>query len=637
MIKQFIGLVLLSFCLLIDAKEYDSPAKNIEELKSRLNEMVEYYDAPGLSVAIVDKHTHRLVAGFGLADKQTNKPASAETLFRMGSISKMFVSLAALKLEEQGKLDLQTPLKQLVPDIEFENPWQDTHPVRLIHLLEHTAGWDDIHLAEYANNDPTPLTLKQALDYHPDSRVSRWRPGERMSYSNSGPAVAAYAIEKVTGTDFETYVRQHFFQPLGMSSASYRYPEQDHLLATLYQDGEVSDYWHIAMRPSGSINASARDMANFVQFFINRGVANGDRLLSQQSIQKMETPHSSIAANANMKTGYGLGNYTSHYKNFVFHGHSGGVNGGVARLAYLANEGVGFGVMMNSDKSYAFKPIYKEIQRYITFGMSGPKRPEIKPISEKIAEQYTGYYRQVNPRQALFGFTSELMGTRFLTVKTDIAGWGEISHSANLEQDKTTDNKDSNADKDGHYYPVGDNLFRQKNNSEATFGLLKDQDGLAVQVGTQYWQKISAFDYYATKWSAFLFIATVVLNVLWFFVWGIRRLNKKIEKGPAMTIRWWPFIAAASIVGMLILLTIGQLVDIFKMLGEPSFISMSILILSIVFPISAVVGLIQSIRFRKADINRFAKIFCFISSLVFVLSIGYLLPAGLIGLATFSY
>ena len=97
--------------------------------------------------------------------------------------------------------------------------------MRIVHLLEHTTGWDDIHLPECAHNDPTPLTLQQGLEYHPHSRVSRWKPGSRFAYCNSGPAVAARVIEIVTGQEFEAYITENFFLSMGMNTASYRMTE----------------------------------------------------------------------------------------------------------------------------------------------------------------------------------------------------------------------------------------------------------------------------------------------------------------------------------------------------------------------------------------------------------------------------
>jgi len=96
--------------------------------------------------------------------------------------------------------------------------------VRVADLLEHTTGWDDMHLREYAKDAPASMGLREALDYDHHSRISRWPPGTRMAYCNSGPAVAAYIVEKITGQRFEDFVEQNFFGPIGMKTATYFQP-----------------------------------------------------------------------------------------------------------------------------------------------------------------------------------------------------------------------------------------------------------------------------------------------------------------------------------------------------------------------------------------------------------------------------
>src|SRR6185369_10239565 len=180
------------------------------------------------------------------------------------------------------KLKLTDNVKQWVPDVFFTNQWESTDPVRLVHLMEHTAGFDDMHMREYAHNDLTPIRLKEALAYDEASRVCRWRPGSRMSYCNSGPAVLAAIVEKVSGQRFEDYVQEHFFQPLHMDTASYFLtPEVERRLTGLYHADGVTTYpyWHFCFRPSGAVNASAKDMANYVRFYLQRGSLDGAQLL----------------------------------------------------------------------------------------------------------------------------------------------------------------------------------------------------------------------------------------------------------------------------------------------------------------------------------------------------------------------
>ncbi|NVJ60568.1 MAG: serine hydrolase [Gammaproteobacteria bacterium] len=597
--------------------EERSPAKNIEELKAQLEDIIEYHAIPGLSVAIVDKETDRLVAGFGLANKEQNIAASAETQFRIGSISKMFVGLAALKLIEEGELDLDTHLRMMVPELEFTNPWESTHPVKLIHLLQHTAGWDDIHLPEYANNDPKPLTLKQGLDFHPHSRVSRWRPGERMSYSNAGPAVMAYVIQKKTNMDFERYIEKNFLQPLNMMSTTYRYPSDDTLMATLYVEQQPVDYWHIMMRPSGSINSTARDMANLVKFFLNRGEFNGERVLPERLMRHMERPLTTLAVRAGLKTGYGITNYSTPYKNFWFHGHNGGVNGGAAELAYNADQGFGYAFMINTNGGEGMREISKAIKDYLTYGVSGPKLPNEHELSADIAKEYSGYYMPVNPRQEFSRFIEQVMGVRELTLNEK---GGRFSDSA----------------EDISYVPTSDRLLRQNKQSKASLALLKDEQGLAIQVNGQYLQKISAFRHYLGQALFFTFIGLIVLHLIWFWVWLVRWLIGKIQKGPAMQVRVWPFIASLSVVVFVVTFAIAQVVDLMNLLGKISAASFIIMVATYIFAISAFGGLLQSVRYFNRDINAYSKWFCLFSSIIYSVVTCYLLYFGIIGFQTFG-
>ena len=121
---------------------------------------------------------------------------------------------------EDGVLDLNAKLKDVVPEIEFTNKWEATDPIRLVHLSEHTTGWDDIQFSEYRDFGPdvTPL---EGLAANPVSRTSRWRPGRYASYCNSGPVALAAAIEKMTGEKYEDLVDERIFAPLGIEGASF--------------------------------------------------------------------------------------------------------------------------------------------------------------------------------------------------------------------------------------------------------------------------------------------------------------------------------------------------------------------------------------------------------------------------------
>jgi CubicO group peptidase (beta-lactamase class C family) len=184
------------------------------QLQNEIKKIVNDYKGLSAGVALISKGQPDWIVGVGNSNSNETQPISENTIFRTASISKMFVALAILKLHERGNLKLEDRIKDIVPEVEFENPWEDTDPIRIVHLLEHTTGWDEIHLVERVHNHNSLISLKKALEFHSHSRKSRWVPGSRMSYSNSGFAVAAYVVEKTSGMPYEKFVHEYILKPL---------------------------------------------------------------------------------------------------------------------------------------------------------------------------------------------------------------------------------------------------------------------------------------------------------------------------------------------------------------------------------------------------------------------------------------
>src|SRR5688500_15226030 len=135
------ALLLLSTALLACASASGAdprPPKTLEELEERIEQIRKDSGTPAIGIALVNKDGPYWLTGWGKADVRSGRAANEDTLFRIGSISKMFAALSVLKLVEEGKLSLDDKLRDRAPEVAFENPWEDTHPVRIAHLLEHT-------------------------------------------------------------------------------------------------------------------------------------------------------------------------------------------------------------------------------------------------------------------------------------------------------------------------------------------------------------------------------------------------------------------------------------------------------------------------------------------------------------------
>ena len=212
--------------------------KTVEEFRAAVQKVLDDTGVPGAGIALVRQSGVEWAGGVGLADRERRTPVTADTHFRAGSISKTFIAMALVQLSEDDDLDLDTPVAEIASEVPFDNPWEELHPVRVIHLMQHTAGFDDMHFNEVYNlRDSPDMPLVEVLRHNPRSRKVRWRPGTRVSYSNPGYALAGYLVEKITGQPYEDFIARRTFAPIGMTTSSFRLtPEDEALLAKGYRD-----------------------------------------------------------------------------------------------------------------------------------------------------------------------------------------------------------------------------------------------------------------------------------------------------------------------------------------------------------------------------------------------------------------
>lgn len=602
----------------VQAQEKSTPG-TVAELKIAIEKVLEQTKTPAVGLALINRDSSVWISALGKANIEHNIKATENTMFRIGSTSKMFVSLAILKLQEEGRVSLRDKVKDLVPEIEFKNPWSKTSPIVVEHLLEHTTGWDDMHLVDYALNDPN-LTLKEGLDFHPDSRTSRWIPGTRMSYCNSGPPVAAYIIEKITGQTFEDYIQEHFFEPMGMEHMTYFASDQYKLLgATLYKDGEPQKYWNISVRPSGAINASPKDMANMLQFFINRGRVDSLQLISEASLKRMETPTSSTGAKAGLEYGYGLSNYSSSHKRFVYRSHNGGVNGGLTDFSYLPEHKLGYAVMINSGNTNALSRITKLIRefqtKYIRDGEIG--RSKIEPNQEHTI---AGYYVPINPRIQMNYYLERILNVKHIWTKDNytiikglFGGWPQIHIS------------------------VEDRKYLVTETGKVSMVQVIDPlAGEVVHYGSQVLKRVSPLLVFGQLILGVAWIVGSITSLFLGIFWSIRYLKRKIPVSPALSVLVWPFVASLVLL-ISIILNFLSFSNPIELLGTMNFLSVSIMLLGICFALASAWSVVNVINKRKAIIDKYIYWHSVIVSGLHVTVTSYLLWYGLIGLQTWSY
>ncbi|MGB6687528.1 MAG: serine hydrolase domain-containing protein [Terracidiphilus sp.] len=253
---------------------------------------LERSDIAGATVLVMQDGNVLLEKGYGYADLKAKKSVDPNaTIFRLASISKLFTWVSVMQLEEQGKLDLDTDVNRY---LDFQIRPAFNKPITLRNLMTHTGGFEEV-LDDIIVLDPKQQpTLRDDLIRNQPKRL--FPPGVVPAYSNYGVGLASYIVQRVSGEQFEQYVQDHIFTPLGMTHSSFYQPIQKSL-ANLPSEG----YRSSTLKPpvgfemlnpvgAGGLSSTASDMGRFGQALLNGGELDGKRILKPETLAQMWTP-----------------------------------------------------------------------------------------------------------------------------------------------------------------------------------------------------------------------------------------------------------------------------------------------------------------------------------------------------------
>ena len=542
----------------------DAPA-TIDELRQRIQTVLDREGIPAVGIALGGRDGPIWIGGVGVADVTTRRPVDGDTVFRVGSISKSIVGLGAMRLAEQGKLSLDRPLDELVPDTGIANRWQT--PVTLAQCLEHTAGLDDMHFNELFAGDDA-MSPAAALAINMRARVIRWEPGTRMSYSNVGYTLAARAIEVASGEPFDVYLKREVLVPLGMSEADFRRtPSLAARLATGYAGrGRVAEFRPIAHRAAGALLASPTDLAKLVQFWLVRDT----RVVSAAGLERIE--HTRTLPYRNTDFEYGLGNQGDVTQPARGRGHDGGIDGFLSSLRYFPDLGVGYVMLLNGTYSFhAFMEIRSLLFAYLTRGKAIPPPPA-------GAAQPPGaeFFAFANPRNQLFAFIDRSL----LGFRVHARGDGGV-HLETLLGDAVD------------LVPTADGGYRLPSQSGTALRFAHDRQGKPIMlVGMAY---AEAASWWPARLRAFalvfamklLLIAPLLLGAKL----GLMAIQGRHVRAPGLTA--WPAIAGVCMVALpRLAMEAGER----GLLGERNALTIAICATTWLFAIAASISLWAAVR-----------------------------------------
>ena len=357
-----------------------------------VQDKMEQFGVPGLSIGILrDGKTCR--AGFGVVDLETHELVNPETLFLVGSISKVFVATLAVRLVDEGLVSLDVPIRTFLPDLRLADPTAP-HRITLRHLLTHTSGLSGDGFADHGQGDDA---LSEYIATFSALRQET-QPGEFWSYCNTGFVLAAAVVERVLGTTFEAAMRQRVIEPLGLDRTFFANESIPYLVATGY-DHEVgrepkpvprANTWR-TVNPAGGMVSTVGDLLRFAEFHMGDGTLNGTRVLSEASVREMQRRQVTI----NPGEQWGIGWAMREINGVRIIEHSGWMSGSRAQLIVVPEHGAAVAILATGGGAHSANHAIAKAILSDHFGL--PNLPLVRvSMPDETLARYTGRYRHTH-------------------------------------------------------------------------------------------------------------------------------------------------------------------------------------------------------------------------------------------------
>ena len=338
----------------VQAQSDDIPAHGrytlaAEALSQFIEREIEQKALPAVSIAVVDTEGVVWARGFGFADLERTRPATAATIYRVGSVSKLLSDIAVVQAIEQGTLQLDDDIRRVLPDFHPRNPFDQ--PITLRQLMNHQSGLVREPPVGSYFDAAAPSLAETVLSLNETELVHA--PGSATKYSNAAVAVAGRALEVVAGQSFAKHLQTEWLAPLGMNSSNYELtPEVEDRLA----HGQMWSYdgrrfpapnLQMGAQPAGNLYSTVLDLGRFMQLILRGGELGGQRFLSPKMLAEMlaVSPPGKTESPRDFGIGFALGEFDGH-KTFE---HGGAIYGHATQFVGLPEQRLGVIVVTSLD------------------------------------------------------------------------------------------------------------------------------------------------------------------------------------------------------------------------------------------------------------------------------------------------
>ncbi|WOJ92131.1 serine hydrolase domain-containing protein [Congregibacter variabilis] len=527
---------------------------------SQLDSILKEESLPGVAWATIDANTVE-TGGNGYAELADERPMTAATKVQVGSVTKTLVAVGVLRLVSTGQLSLDTNVEQLLPELHWDNPWHAETPVTVRHLLEHTAGIDNLRMWQFLNTNvtaDTPLTDAFPPNHEHLLQI-RTRPGSQYSYSNMGYAMLGLVIEHVSAERYEDYLAREILEPLGMHDSSFRYivQSQDSRLAMGYLEaGIAQSSVTMFLRPAGQFTTTADDMQRLLRFFLGNGMVDGKEIIAAEYLDSLGTPSTTDAYLAGLPMGHGLALATRDRHGVLGECHPGETFGFRAYLCVFREQSKAFFYAVNADSENAD---YERLNRYFIEQIDVAPVSAIPRVPTDRLDEYTGLYQLAPSNMAQFAWLDWMFNSLWLSV--DQHRGGLVMHSLQGPERLLL--------------PLGDGLFRAADRRLAShifFGTGNE----VLSYGLTTWRKASPL-LLCLGWVSLILGALGLLYIALKGLWSI--LSGRLLENKAILPPWLCLMAFALPVYL-------YTTQPFLRFGEVTAASLILATLSVLLPLS---------------------------------------------------
>jgi len=382
-----------------------SPPPGYEEVVERLRAAVQYEvaakDLPALSIAVVERDRVIWSEGFGFQDANRTVPATRETVYRVGSVSKLFTDLAIMQLVEQGQLDLDAPVSKYLPSFAPAN--QQNTPITLRQLMSHRSGL--VRESPVGNYfDPDEPSLKATVASLNDTALV-YPPDSKTKYSNAGIAVVGAVLEEQLGMPYSQRIEQAILRPLGMHSSSFERTalvEKQLAAASMWTyDGRrfPAPSFALGTAPAGNLYSSVTDLSKFLVAIFHDGQGPNGPILKPETLRTMMSPRQEADGKPQ---GFAIGFHVEDLDGHRKLGHGGAVYGFSTQLEALPERKLGVAAVAALDASNGVVDRLAEYAlRLMLAQQDGKPLPPYRttvPVAPERAEKLLGTYQRDDQR-----------------------------------------------------------------------------------------------------------------------------------------------------------------------------------------------------------------------------------------------